>query len=228
MKLRFVQSCRVHLRIPVVYISEFIFRSFAVPFVPKLQMSKLMLHGLLPVHVLPLAPCACMHAFAFPLAACSRLVQLPPSGPSSCEGGPAGGAFFGSAFLSRASAATLWPRGSGLPSQSAWGQHPEITLSRDKSFIKKFWKPKSPHPLSRFLTSMFIPPGHRAWRGNWHPDNVITLLSQNRIGNYPAILFVKTVHGAKVAGVGGVVTPPNRRQQFHVEIVKWRRGSTEY
>ena len=49
-------------------------------------------------------------------------------------------------------------------------------------------------------------------RSNYHPLKLITLLAQNRIVNYSAKLFVKTVTKLGVGGVDGVdATPHNRR-----------------
>jgi len=57
--------------------------------------------------------------------------------------------------------------------------------------------------LLRFLACCFV-------RGGWSslgPPNVITLLSQKRIGNYSAKLIAKTITGR---AAGGVITTPQR------------------
>ena len=46
-------------------------------------------------------------------------------------------------------------------------------------------------------------------RSNYHPFKLITLLAQNRIVNYSAKLYVKTVTKLGVGGVDGVGATPH-------------------
>ena len=79
----------------------------------------------------------------------------------------------------------------------AGGRDPRITLSRDESSFRILAAPDLPYPLKILSVLVFAGAGGVICI----PTCLITLLSQNRIGNYSAVLPHKTNVNLNVPGV---------------------------
>jgi hypothetical protein len=82
------------------------------------------------------------------------------------------------------------------------GTWPKDSTKAWRKFYQYPCERKSPHPLWRFLACFRF----SIWWSNSRPGKLITLLSQNRIGNYSTKCIVKTVPEEELRGV--VITPP--------------------
>ena len=87
----------------------------------------------------------------------------------------------------------------------AGGRDPRITLSRDESSFRILAAPDLPYPLKILSVLVFAGAGGVICI----PTCLITLLSQNRIGNYSAVRPNKTNVNLKVPGVINYSAPGN-------------------
>ena len=87
----------------------------------------------------------------------------------------------------------------------AGGRDPRITLSRDESSFRILAAPDLPYPLKILSVLVFAGAGGVICI----PTCLITLLSQNRIGNYSAVRPNKTNVNLNVPGVINYSAPGN-------------------
>ena len=87
----------------------------------------------------------------------------------------------------------------------AGGRDPRITLSRDESSFRILAAPDLPYPLKILSVLIFAGAGGVICI----PTCLITLLSQNRIGNYSAVRPNKTNVNLNVPGVINYSAPGN-------------------
>ena len=87
----------------------------------------------------------------------------------------------------------------------AGGRDPRITLSRDESSFRILAAPDLPYPLKILSVLIFAGAGGVICI----PTCLITLLSQNRIGNYSAVRANKTNVNLNVPGVINYSAPGN-------------------